>query len=115
MRRLEQRYMWEQMETEDMNQTQQSPWLVNNILFCYEGDKHSRRARKSTGRRVGYIAVFQTPPELGHIQKKPPFTWNVSNEKDKRERGHKMGNIYRLCRAQCWPSRTTEKIRYMTY
>ena len=24
-----------------MNQTQQSPWLVNDILFCYEGDKHT--------------------------------------------------------------------------
>ena len=40
MRRLEQRYMREQMEIEEMNQTQPPPWLVNNILFCYEGDKH---------------------------------------------------------------------------
>ena len=32
--------MKEQKEIEEMNQTQ-PPWLVNNILFCYEGDKHS--------------------------------------------------------------------------
>ena len=23
-----------------MNQTQQSPWLLNNIIFCYDGEKH---------------------------------------------------------------------------
>ena len=28
-------YMEEQKE---MNQTQRPPWLVNNILFCYEGE-----------------------------------------------------------------------------
>ena len=33
--------MGEQKEREEMNQTQQPPWLVNNILFCYEGDKHT--------------------------------------------------------------------------
>ena len=32
--------MGEQMKIEKMNQTQQLPWLVNNILFCYEGEKH---------------------------------------------------------------------------
>ena len=26
---------------EEINQTQQPPWLVNNILFCYKGDKHA--------------------------------------------------------------------------
>ena len=41
LRRLEKRYMGEQMEIEEMNQTQQSPWLVNNILVCYGGDKHT--------------------------------------------------------------------------
>ena len=35
-RRLEQCYMEEQKEIEEMNRTQQSPWLVNNILFCYD-------------------------------------------------------------------------------
>ena len=33
MRRLEQRYMREQMEIEEMNQTRLL-WLVNHILFC---------------------------------------------------------------------------------
>ena len=46
LRRLEQRYMGEQMEIEEMNQTQQSLWLVNNILFCYEGEKHTGSERK---------------------------------------------------------------------
>ena len=40
LRRLEQRYKGEQMEMEEMNQTKQHSWLVNNTLFCYEGDKH---------------------------------------------------------------------------
>ena len=35
LKRLEQRYMGEQMEIQEMNQTQQLPWLVNNTLFCY--------------------------------------------------------------------------------
>ena len=32
--------MEEQKEIEEMNQTQQLPWLVNNILFCYGGETH---------------------------------------------------------------------------
>ena len=74
--KLEQRYI------EDMNHTQQPPWLVNNILFCYgeethtENDserkqhflqhkvKHSNNKEvytygsKSMGRKVGFAAVF---------------------------------------------------------
>ena len=99
MKRLEQIYMGEQKEIEEMNQTQHfTPWLVKT-LFCYEGDKHtgnkSERKQhflqhkgkhssskeaytggsKSTGRKVGY-AVFTdtTPPKEGHFQKKHPFT-----------------------------------------
>ena len=41
LRRLERRYMGEQMEIKEMNQTQQLPWLINNILICYEGNKHT--------------------------------------------------------------------------
>ena len=33
-------------QIEKMNQTQQPPWLVDNILFCYEGDKHTRNESK---------------------------------------------------------------------
>ena len=33
--------MGEQKEREEMNQTQQPPWLVNNILFCYEAEEHT--------------------------------------------------------------------------
>ena len=38
--------MGEQLELEDMNQTQQSSWLVNNILFYYEGEKQTRSESK---------------------------------------------------------------------
>ena len=40
-RRLEQRYMEEQNEIEEMNQTQQPSWIINNISFCYVGEKCS--------------------------------------------------------------------------
>ena len=33
--------MKEKKEIEEMNQTQQPPWLVNNILFCYEEKTHT--------------------------------------------------------------------------
>ena len=33
--------MGEQMEMEEMNQTQLLTWLINNILFCYEGNKQT--------------------------------------------------------------------------
>ena len=76
--------MGKHMEIEEMNQTQQPLWLVNNILayYEYEGEKHigseSERKQhflqlkgkyssskeaftnrsKSTGRKVGCAAVF---------------------------------------------------------
>ena len=79
------------MEIEEMNQTQQLPWLVNNVLFCYEGDKHtgnqSKRkqhflyhkekrgsskeaytdASKITGRKVVYTAVFTDTARKGAL------------------------------------------------
>ena len=39
LRKLEQRYMEEQKEIEEMNQAQQPPWMVNNIFFSYDGEK----------------------------------------------------------------------------
>ena len=40
--------MREQMEIEELHQTQQPLWLVNNILFCYEGENTPAiRARES--------------------------------------------------------------------
>ena len=73
--------MGELVEIEEMNQTQLLSWLLSNILFCYEGEntgneskrkqhflqhkeKHSNGNKsytdgsKSTGRKVGYAAVF---------------------------------------------------------
>ena len=68
--------------------------LVNNILFCYEGDKHTGNesekkqhkekhsssmeaytdGSKSTRRKIGYAAVFTDFTRRGHFQKKLPFT-----------------------------------------
>ena len=74
-----------------MNQTQPPLWLVNNILFCYEGDKNTRNesesnqhflqykgkygsskedytARsKSTGMKIGYAAVFTDTTKRGTL------------------------------------------------
>ena len=47
LRRLEQGYMEEQKEKGEMNQAQQHPWLVNNILFCYEGEIHTKNDSES--------------------------------------------------------------------
>ena len=46
LRRLEQRYIEEQKEIEERNQTQQPPWLVNSILFCYKGETHTGNVSK---------------------------------------------------------------------
>ena len=41
--------MEEQKEIEEMKQIQQPPWLVNNILFSYEGEtKQGMTARESS-------------------------------------------------------------------
>ena len=60
LRRQEQRYMEEQKE---MNQTQ-PPCLVNNILFCYEGDKHTgneseKKAALSTTQRETQSSIHK--------------------------------------------------------
>ena len=83
--------MGEQIEIEEMNQTQQPLWLVNNIFFCYEGDKYTRNENekkqhflqhkvkhssskkaytdgsKSTGRKIGYAAVFTDSTRRGAL------------------------------------------------
>ena len=77
------RYMEKQKEIKEMNQTKQPPWLINNILFCYEEETHMGNDNvkkqhflqlkgkysnnkevytdrsKSTGRKVGIAAVFE--------------------------------------------------------
>ena len=40
--------MEELKEIEEMNQTQQPPWLVNNILFGYEGETQRMTMRESS-------------------------------------------------------------------
>ena len=66
--------MEEQMEIEEMNQTQQPLWLVNNILFCYDSkrkqhflqhnENHDNNQEaytdgsKSTGRKAGFAAIY---------------------------------------------------------
>ena len=91
LRRLEQRYMEDQKEIEEMNQIQQPTWLVN-ILFCYEGEthtgndnkrkqhlqhkgKHSNNKEvytdgsKSTARKVDFAAVFADIRRRGVLKK----------------------------------------------
>ena len=78
LKRLEQRYMKEQNEIDEMYQIQQSSLLVNNILFCDEWEtctendserkqyflKHSNNKETYTGgskrteRKIGFAAVF---------------------------------------------------------
>ena len=62
--------MEEQNDIEEMNQTQQPQWLVNNILFCYKGDKHTgnqserkqhflqHKGKHCSSKEVGYASVF---------------------------------------------------------
>ena len=52
VRITKQRYVEKQMEIEEMNQTQHPPWLVNSILFCYEGDKNT--GNESERKQEGY-------------------------------------------------------------
>ena len=92
-----------------------------NISFCYEGitftgndserkqhflqhkRKHSNSKKaytdesKSTGRKVGFAAVFEDTAEMTamrKIQKREGMRWA----------------IYTDLRAHCWPLKTTEKI-----
>ena len=91
LRRLEWRNMEEQMEIKEMNQTQQLPWLANNILFYYEGEKHTKNesewkqnflqhkeknsnskeaytdGSKSTGKKVGYAAIITDTTRRGEL------------------------------------------------
>ena len=64
---------------------------INNLLYCYEGNNYTGNESekkqhfqqnkeaytdrsKSTGRKVGYAAVFIDSTEDGHFQKKSSFT-----------------------------------------
>ena len=75
----------------EMEETQQPTWLVSNILFCYEGDNHTRNqskkkqhflqhkkkhsstkeaytdGSKSTGKKVGYAAIFTDTTRRGAL------------------------------------------------
>ena len=84
--------MEEEKEIKEMNQTQQPPRMVNNISFCYEGEKRSGNdnkrkqhfllhkncngaytdGSKSTRRKVGFAAVFTDITRRRLYQKKPP-------------------------------------------
>ena len=39
LRNLERRYMEEQKQIVEMNQTQQPPWMINNLSLCYMGER----------------------------------------------------------------------------
>ena len=84
-----------------MNQTQQSPWLLNNIIFCYDGEKHtgndSERKQnflqhkgnhssnkeaytdgsKSTERRVEFAAEFADITRREALLEEASMTWEI--------------------------------------
>ena len=64
-------YLEEQMEIEEINQTQKDPWLVNNVLFCYKGKKHTGNESERKQHKEKHSNSKQ---EEGHYQKKLPFT-----------------------------------------
>ena len=94
LRKLELRYMKEQKEIEKLNQKQQPPWLVNNIIICYKretntGNDSGRKQHflqheethsdikeaytdesKSTGRKIGFAAAFADNTRRGVLPEK---------------------------------------------
>ena len=65
--------MGEQKEREEMNQTQQPPWLVNNILFCYEGDKHTQNESEKNN-------TFYNTKRNTVLARKPTYTDHRAQE-----------------------------------
>ena len=39
LRNLERRYMEEQKQIEEMNLTHEPPWMINNLVLCYMGER----------------------------------------------------------------------------
>ena len=61
--------MGEQMEIEEMNQSQLPPWLVNSILFCYEDDKHNGKESKRKQQFLKPSGRLATPNGKGNGKK----------------------------------------------
>ena len=101
----------------------QSPWLVSNILFCYEGETHtgnnSERKQyfvqhreyhinnneaytdgsKNIKRKLGFVAVFADITRRGALPEEASFhsakmTVIKIAIRDTKKRGHEMDNIY---------------------
>ena len=94
--------------------------MVNNILFCYDRDthtgndsflqhkgKHSNNKEaytdgsKSTGRKVGFAAVFMNIIKRGALPEEAfihttEITAIKTGRRVREKREHEMGNIYRL-------------------
>ena len=65
------------------DQTQKIPWLVNNILFCYEGDYTLEiRARKSS---TSYNTKGNTVVAIWY-QNYQEYSWNNSKWKTAQEK-----------------------------
>ena len=105
-----------------LNQTQEPSWIVNNISFCYEGEKcfrndnerkqhffqHKEKHKinkeaftdgsKSTGRKVGFAAVFTDTTRRGALPEEASIhTAEMTAIKiAMKERGFEMGYIYRF-------------------
>ena len=97
--------MGEQKEIEERNQTQQPLWLVNNMVFCYEDNKHTgnesekkkhflQHKGKNSANKEAYTDESKSTGRDTSRRSPHSHSWNDSSERDKRKIGHKMGNIY---------------------
>ena len=64
--RQEKRYMEEQKEIEELNQTQPLQRMINNIKFSYDREKHTRNngERNSTSYNIKKNTVITRKPTL---------------------------------------------------
>ena len=110
-----------------MNQTQQPPWLVNNIIFCYDREKHMGNDRerkqnkgnhsnfkraftdgsKSTGRIVGFAVVFVDVTRRGELPEEASI--HTAQMTAMREIKKKEDMTWVICTVQCSPLRTIKK------
>ena len=97
-----------------------TPWLVNNILFGYEGDKHTENeserkqhflqhkkkhsstkeaytdGSKSTGKKVGYAAIFTDTTRRGALLEEASiYTAEITAMKEIKEREEIRWVIYK--------------------
>ena len=127
LRRLEQKYMEEQNEIEEMNQTQLFPWLINNIYFVMEEKwKQEKTIQRITWKKqrslhgwvkehrkkIGSAAVFTDIIRRGELPNGASIhTAEMTALKEIHKRKNKIWVIYTRW-AQCSPSNTKKITQY---